>query len=197
MLSINSRNDGVGGGYARKAGHPTLGLTSGNTYPVHIKYKEEDIDEEELDSYVDDVIANKIRKVTDSNSTYRVDLGMSRGKDPDTLTKNAGRYSLAEFSGDHGTTIAKGISPRITYRTKTNTKGPSQNSQGSAKYIRSAPGRQDGTLDGWSHSPRPFIDDDDRNIYSLTDILEPVERSFYKHQNKINRIKKLFNSIEG
>ena len=87
--------------------------------------------------------------------------------------------------------LKRGLSPRITYRTRTNTKGPSQNAQGNAKYIRNMPGRQDGTLDGWSHAPRPKFYEDDDNVWSLSDI-DPYDNAM----NRQNRIKKYIQSLE-
>lgn len=185
MISINSYDLNTGGGYGRRGGHPVLGTTSGQTSVKHIAdYNDEEDYDDDLDMYVDDVLKKRLNKRLDVGPSTVTDIGMRRGgRDAGSMTKNVGGYM--QEAPTHTTTASKGLSPRMTYRTRTNTKGPSLGTQGSAKYIRSMPGRQDGTLDGWSHAPRPKTYEDDENIWSLSDI-DPHNRAV-KRQNRIRR----------
>ena len=186
MSSINSYDLNVGGGYARRGGHPVLGTTSGQTSVKHIfdlESSSQDEDHDELDTFVDTLTKKSLQKKLDTGPSTVVDLG--RRRDVGTLAgKNIGGY-VNELQ-DHTTTVPQGLSPRLTYRSKSNTKGPALGAQGSAKYIRSMPGRQDGTLDGWSHAPRPKFYEDDDNIWSLSDMGDPHDRAI-KRQNKIRK----------
>ena len=138
-------------GNLRGGGHPTIGTTRGQERPMSIPAWDktdddvEDDDDDDIEQSVKKALRKKIVNMSDSQSVSRVDLG-ARGKDPGNFVTNVGGIMM-EYS-DHTTPIMQGISPRITYRTARNTKGPAMSTQANAKYIRSMPGRQDGTLDG-------------------------------------------------
>lgn len=187
MLSINSYDLNTGGGYARKGGHPVLGTTSGQTSVKHIAdYNDEDIEEDDLDLYVDDVLKKKLDRQLDTGSSTVVDPGMRR-RDAGTMTKNVGGYMN---EAPHTNTAAKGLSPRLTYRGK-NTKGPALGAQGSATYIRSRPGRISGTQYGTSRAPLPKHYEDDYNVWSLQDI-DPHDKAMQRQ----NRVRKFIFSLE-
>ena len=191
MLSINSYDLNTGGGYARRGGHPALGTTSGQTSVKHIaNYNEEQYDDD-LDDYVDDILGVKkqIGKKVDTGASTVVDVGMRRGgRDAGTLTKNIGGYM--QETPDHTTTVAKGLSPRLTYRGK-NTKGPALGAQGAATYIRNRPGRISGTQYGTSRAPLPRHHEDDYNVWHLNDI-DPHSRAIQRQ----NRVRKFIFSLE-
>ena len=180
-------------GNVKGGGHPTTGLTRGQERPLSVTAwdkTEEDEEPEDLDDdfeeFVRDEVRNKIIGMSDTQSQPRVDLG-ARGKDAANFVTNVGGIMME----NHTTVAMKGLSPRMTYRSNSNSKGPAMGVQGSAMYIRSKPGRQDGTLDGWGHAPRPKFYEDDENIWSLSDI--------NIHDNAINRqnrIKKYIQSLE-
>jgi len=183
-----------GGINIKGGGHPALGKTRGQTFPMHIKGYDGQSgieDEEEwndIDDFVDDVVKKKITKSTDGSSVYRKDLGVRR--DVGNMVTNVGGYLTMEFAGDHTTHAVKGLSPRLTYRSKTNTKGPSMNGQGRATYIRNKPGSISGTQFGTSRAPLPKHYEDDDNIWSLSEI-DPHDKAM-KRQNRIrNYIKTL------
>ncbi len=198
-LTIGKSHDAnVGGGYGRTTGgHPVTGKTRGMTFPMYQYSEEEEIentlDDEELDDFVD--VVNAIRAKTTSGASVRKDFGNRADRGDFTGTNVGGISSLTEFS-DHTTTAVKGISPRLTYRTRTNTKGPAMGSQSNAMYIRSAPGRISGTQYGTSRSPLPRHNEDDELIFSLTDLKDPMERAFLKHQKNVNRVKNMIISLE-
>ena len=176
-----------------KGGHPALGKTHGQTFPMHnVIYESEE--DEEMDEYVnslyelDDDLIDAIGSKT--NSVYhRGDLSM-RADRGDRTGKNVG--GVGSLMEQHTTNVVKGISPRLTYRTKTNTKGPGFGTQGSAKYIRNRNHFYTGTQYGTSRAPKPHFDDgsSSKRIWSLTD-LDP--NSAWKRHN---RIKKYINSLE-
>ena len=172
-------------------GHPALGKTSGQTFPMHnVDYETEE--DEEVDDYVnslygiDDELIDSIGSKT--NSTYYRGDPSGRADRGDRTGKNVGGIaSLMEEQ--HTTNITKGISPRLTYRTKTNTKGPAFGTQGSAKYIRNRNHFYTGTQYGTSRAPKSYFDDGVR-VWSLSD-LSP--NSAWKRHN---RLKKYINSLE-
>ncbi len=183
-----------GAGYGRTSqGHPVQGRTQGMTMPVYQYAEEEEIEnleDDDMDDFVD--VVNAIRAKTRSGRYFRKDF--SNRADRGSFTgRNVG--GLKELS-DHTTTVVQGISPRISYRSKTNTKGPALGAQGSAMYIRDAPGRIGGTHYGTSRAPLPRHDEEDDNIFSLMDLKDPMERSFLKHQKRVNRIKNMIISLE-
>ena len=184
----------AGAGYGRTAqGHPVTGRTRGMSFPMY-QYGEkeeiENIEDEDLDDFVDAV--NAIRAKTSSGAYFKRDFGRRADRGDFTGTNVGG---LKELS-DHTTTAAKGISPRLSYRSKTNTKGPALGSQSSAMYIRDRPGRIGGTQYGSSRAPLPRHDEEDDNIFSLVDLKDPMERSFLKHQKRVNRLKNMIISLE-
>jgi len=184
-------------GNVRGGGHPITGRTRGQTFPIYDKnindepafldYDEEDPDDEydDVDKYVD-----KIRRKTDSYSVPRSDLGMRR--DVGNAVTNVGGYLTMERSSTHTNTAMTGMSPRLSYRSKKNTKGPAFGTQGSATYIRNKPGRISGTQYGTSRAPLPKHYEDDYNIWSLSDI-DPYDNAI-KRQNSI---KNYIHSLEG
>tara|TARA_Y100001973_G_C5124500_1_gene294405 strand:- start:104 stop:604 length:501 start_codon:yes stop_codon:yes gene_type:complete len=158
------------------------------------QYREEEeienIEDEDLDDFVD--VVNAIRAKTRSGKYIQRDLSNRADRGSFTGTNVGG---LKELS-DHTTTAVKGISPRLSYRSNTNTKGPAFGVQTPATYIRDRPGRISGTQYGTSRAPMPIVDDDETSIFSISDLSDPMERSFIKHQKRVNRIKNMINSLE-
>ena len=183
-----------GSGYGRTSqGHPTTGRTLGMTIPMYQYSEEEEIEnleDEELDDFVD--VVNAIRAKTHSGKYFRKDYSRRADRGSFTGTNVGG---LKELS-DHTTTAVQGLSPRLSYRSNTNTKGPAFGAQTPATYIRNRPGRKSGTQYGSSRAPLPIDDSDDSNIFSLADLSDPMERSFAKHQKRVNRIKNMIISLE-
>ena len=173
-----------------KGGHPALGKTSGQTFPMH--YGEYNINEDdELDDYVDsldeidDDLIDAIGSKTDA--LYQRGDPSRRADRGDRTGKNVG--GVGSMLEQHTTNVVKGISPRLTYRSKKNTKGPALGTQGSAKYIRNKNHFYTGTQYGTSRAPKPFFDDGDR-VWSLSN-LDP-DSAWKRH----NRIKNYINSLE-
>ncbi len=189
-----SHDSNHGAGYGRTSqGHPVAGRTLGMTIPRY-QYREEEeienIEDEDLDDFVD--VVNAIRAKTRSGKYIQRDLSNRADRGSFTGTNVGG---LKELS-DHTTTAVKGISPRLSYRSNTNTKGPAFGVQTPATYIRDRPGRISGTQYGTSRAPMPIVDDDETSIFSISDLSDPMERSFIKHQKRVNRIKNMINSLE-
>ena len=198
LTIAKSHDSNVGGGYGRTSqGHPVTGRTRGMTFPVYQYQEKEEIenilDDEELDDFVD--VVNAIRAKTRTGAYIKKDFSRRADRGDFTGTNVGGISSLTEFS-DHTTTVVQGISPRLTYRTNTNTKGPSLGSRASAMYIRDKPGSRSGTQYGTSRAPYPRYDEEDDSIFSLMDLKDPMERAFLKHQKRVNRIKNMIISLE-
>ncbi len=183
-----------GGGYGRKGGHPAVGQTRGQETTIYtplddVDDQELDDSDEEVDTFVDDLIS-KIRSKTDSAAIYR--RHQSGRKDRGNMVTNVGGYGLSETLSQHTNTAVKGISPRLTYRSKN--KGPAFGAQAAATYIKNAPGRKSGTQYGTSRAHKLLTDIEDESIFNLDAMLDPMERSFHRQQN---RIRKLFNSLNN
>jgi len=173
-------------GHAQAGDNPVLGKTRGQTFPMHIKHiddEAEGIVYDDEDEEFDEVDIDAIKQRTDAYSLPRNDLGQKH-RDLGNAVTNVGGYLTMEFAGDHTTTVSKGLSPRLTYRAN-NTKGPSMNAQGSATYIRNAPGRKSGTHFGTARAPLPKDYEDDENIWSLSDI-DPADQAM-ERQNRVMR----------
>lgn len=159
MFKPTPHYDNNGGGYGRTSTGGSYGRSQGNTMPVY-QYKDEDVDkrkdDDELDTFVDDVISQKIAS--------RTNMG------PDKLGNRMGRRDRGSFTGKNlgGLPIME-LSSVPTIKS----------------YLTTAPGRISGDLYGWSHPPLPIDSEEGENpIFSLADILDPMERSFVKHQKK-------------
>jgi hypothetical protein len=180
-------NYDTGGGYG-KLGKPSPVLgsqTSGQEKIRHIyDISTEDSDSEEIDNNEMDDFVTKINSKVNGHKP-KSDLG--NRKDNATLANN-NHMSIFEYALNHKNHAMKGISPRLTYRSKTNTKGPALGTQSSASYIRNSPGRKSGTQYGTSRKHKILTDIEDNNIFNLSDILNPVEISFKRHNNKTKKI---------
>lgn len=203
-IGVTKAHDGnSGGGYGRiKVGHPTQGMTQGQARPFYQYTEEDESEPEEIEDMLDlpRKIINKIRAVADTGA-YRNPNRSGRADRSAADGRNQG--SQMGISEDHTTPISKGISPRLTYRQKKspgpvpkNTKGPAFGAQSTAQYIRNRPGRISGTQYGTSRAPLPRADEFDDPIFSLFDLKDPMERSFLRHQKRVNRIKSLINEME-
>ena len=174
-------------GHAQAGDNPVLGKTRGQSFPMHVKHRDDEAEElvyDEEDEEFDEIDPAAIKSRTDAYAVQRNDLGQKH-RDLGNAITNVGGYLTMEFASDHTTPVMKGISPRITYRAN-NTKGPSQNAQGAATYIRNAPGRKSGTQFGTSRAPLPKEYEDDENVWSLSDIGDPYEKAV-ERQNKLRR----------
>ena len=176
--------------YDPGAGYGSLGSsssivgkqTAGKEKVRHIYDTEDELeyDEDELDDFVAN-IGSKI-----DGHKHMSDPG--NRKDNATLVSN-NHMSIFEYAGHHKNYASKGITPRFSYRSKKNTKGPALGVQSSATYIRNRPGRKSGTQYGTSRKHKILTNiEDDNPIFSLKDLLDPVEISFKRHNNKTKKI---------
>lgn len=163
------------------------------TRPVYLGYEarhEDDLgdDEEEEDEELDSFV-NTINNKTQKGIERKLGMNYLGGTDSSRTDKASlvGNNGILEFSGDHTTTMSKGLSPRMSYRGK-NTKGPALGAQGSATYIRNKPGRISGTQFGTSRPHKILTDLEDENIFNLSDMPDPMERSFIRQQNRVKKV---------
>ena len=140
---LNNYDPGAGYGKLGKNNSVLGNQTSGQEKVRHIYdlAPDNNIDEEEMDDFVN-IISSKV-----DGHKHVADLG--NRKDNATLANN-NHTSIFEYAGKHKNYVVKGLSPRLTYRSKTNTKGPALGVQSTAAYIRNRPGRKSGTQYGTS-----------------------------------------------
>ena len=179
-----------GGGYGiTNNSNKTLGSqTAGSNRTYHIYDIENshhpisDDDEKDVD---DEDVLSVNSKIGASQNLYKSDPG--HRKDNATLATN-NHYSIFEYAGDHKNYAVSGLSPRLTYRSKNNTKGPAFGTQSSATYIRNKPGRISGTQYGNSRPHKLLTDIEDESIFNLDDMVDQMERSMIRHNNATKEI---------
>jgi len=182
----------TGGGIAKNSSKDTKGIGPGDTFPLFIGTEpntptedEKNMDDDDLRAMVKSAVKNKIDSlVAYSNPIYRTDVSR-RGRDPDTLSKNPGRYSLME-AVDHTNKITQGMVTGLTYNN--NKKNASLSGAGNALFIRNRPGRISGDV-YFSRAPLPFSHEDDENIWSLSE-LDP-NNAMKRQKNLIKYIRSL------
>ena len=126
---------------------------------------------EEVESDVDlDVFVDVVNKTGNGLAMTATDSLAARGTDLGKFMTNVG--GIREFSGDHTTPIMKGMVPNITYRTKTNKKGPSFTGQAASLFVRDRPGRISGTQYGTSRAPLPRAEEDIEPAFNLQDLIK-------------------------
>lgn len=183
-------NYDTGGGYGKLSSDPSTVLGSQTAGREKVRYiydnhhddeiNEDEDEVKEIDDYVSKVIAKKV-----GGHKSKSDLG--NRKDNATLASN-NHTSIFEYAGAHKNYIVKGLSPRLTYRSKNNTKGPALGVQSSATYIKNRPGRKSGTQYGTSRKHKLMTNIEDGNIFNLSDLLDPMEISFRRHNNRTKKI---------
>ena len=181
-----------GGGYGVKNNsNSVLGSqTAGSNNIRHIYDIENsdyyDINDDNNDDDIDDEDKLNISaKLNTSHNVYKSDPGGR--KDNATLVTN-NHYSIFEDNSHHKTHAMQGISPRLTYRTNNNTKGPAFGVQSSATYIRNKPGKISGTQYGTSRSHKLLTDIEDESIFNLDDMIDQMERSMVRHNKATKQI---------
>jgi len=195
MINLTGfRDTKQGGGYGKIGGrHPSLGTTVGAPRPMADMYGTDytvdvdDEEDEELDSYVDDLldkVAKKIASRTDSRAVAKRDMGRRVDR-----AKFVGNNAILEKSV-HTTTARQGISP---FPQKKFT-GPGIGTGGASQAFKTTGNyKRTGTKYGTSRPHINLTDINDDNVFNLSDIMDPMERSFIRHQN---RIKKLLTMME-
>ena len=118
-------------------------------------------------------------------------LGMNYlgGTDRSRTDKAAfvGNNSILEFGGDHTTTARKGITPFRQKRGKT--AGPPMGSGNAGQAFRTTGNfRGIGTQYGSSRPHKLLTDIEDDNVLNLSDLADPMERSFLRHQNRVKNV---------
>ena len=139
---------------------------------------DDDIDEE-LSEEESESVASKINY---SFTQPRNDPGRKR---TDARPGTNQPFGLMEYSGDHTHYATPGISP---YRQPPHTAGAI--TAGGAEQIYRTTGnyKRTGTLQGFSKPHKKLTPIDDRPIFNLSDMDDPMERSFLRQQNQIKRI---------
>jgi hypothetical protein len=177
----------TGGGYGRQGGkHPTLGLTSGNARPMHNPiYSNQLTDDEadEIDNFVDDVNQDTKKKIHNKALLGIGPIDNSR-VDRASLASN-NHTGIFEFADHHMNTIRKGISP---YPQPKHTGGPIGTGGSGQAFRTTGNYRRIGTQYGSSRPHKLYTDIEDNNIFNLSDMLHPMERSFKRQQSRVKKV---------
>ena len=174
----------------QKFGHDHLGKQSyGKNKEIHQYETDEQIDEdEELDEFVDSV-TNKINSKIGLSGKQKI-TDFFRGRQDNAGQAKNQPMGLYEFSGNHKNTIRKGISPFKQSKHS----GPPIGGGGSGQAFRTTGNyKRTGSFFGYSRPHKIMTSLEDENIFNLQDMLNPMERSFVRQQNKI---KKVFKTIK-
>jgi len=156
----------------------------GSERPVYNKAWE---DEEELDIDLDvdveDDIRKKIRSVI---SPYDIS---SIGLEPQRRDMNS--FASPQLIGEktHTTTARSTISPFSHKQLYPNGTGPIIGTGGSNQAFRTTGNfKHIGSESGYVDPGTVMFSDDDEPLYDIRDILDPMERSFRKHQKSIKNV---------
>ena len=159
----------------------------GVSRPMYQYDYEEDLDlyDEEIDDYVDDLVGDDVdidlHKKIGSEYLGGTDSYRSRG----SSSYYVGGNYLYEFSGNHRNVARKGISPFKQPKHS----GPPLGTGGSNQAFRTTGNFIGiGTQYGSSRPHKLMTDIEDNNIFSLSDLDDPMERSFKRRNNKVKKI---------
>lgn len=168
----------------QKFGHKHLGKQSyGQSKQIH-QYDLSEDEEEELDDFVDQVNNSKIAAKTGASGKVKVSDFLRGRQDNAGPTKNQ-PMGLYEFSGYHKNPIRRGISP---YKQPKHS-GPPLGGGSSGQAFRTTGNfKRTGSFFGFSRPHKNLSTVEDENIFNLSDILHPLERSFKRQQNRIRKI---------
>ena len=143
-----------------------------------------DLSDEELDDYVDNLVIDneiELNKKIGANYLGGTDFYPSRG----SKQYNVGGNYLYEFSGDHKTVARKGISPFKQPKHS----GPPLGTGGSSQAFKTTGNFIGiGTQYGSSRPHKLLTKIEDDNIFNLSDLNDPMERSFIRRNNRVKKI---------
>lgn len=177
----------------QKFGHDHLGKSSYGKNKIIYQYELDDKDgelddkDDELDEFVYDINKKIKQKIAPSGKIKITDTLAGR-QDNAGPAKNQ-PMGLMEYDGDHMTYAKKGISP---FKQKKHTGGPIGTGGSGQAFKTTGNYKRTGSFFGYSRPHKILTDVEDENIFNLKDMLNPIERSFNRQQN---RIKKLFSII--
>jgi len=177
----------LGQGYGQIKNGPLGSQRSlGGNYGIYDEpdpYNIEDVDDENID----------IKSKIDGDIPFS-----DPGSKANRLSSYTGGYTNLAEESNHTNTAVQGISPNLSYRGSKGQK-VTKTSMSSTSYpkLYNRP-RVDMTATqyGTSRAPLPNHSDQNTNVWSLNDMLDNHEYALHKHQNNINRIKKIINEIK-
>ena len=156
----------------------------GRTRPMYITEPEEFEEDEELDDFVDTVNAKAQKGIE-----KKLGLNYLGGTDSSRSDKAAyvGNNAILEFAGDHTTTARKGITPFRQKRGKS--AGPPMGTGNAGQAFKTTGNfRGIGTQFGSSRPHKLLTDIEDDSVFDLSDMADPMERSFLRHQNRVKKV---------
>jgi hypothetical protein len=172
-------------GTPTSGGSISLGKTRGNEFPIYTPLDEPTFeDEDDCDDEFPEEDLN-LSNIDSAQPRARVDIG--------------NRYDVGNFVTNRGiketvhtNKVPQGIATGLSYRKPSGGKNKGSSITGrSSSYPMFNPGnfKRTGTQFGTSRAPKPPPDEENENpIYSLDDILHPMELSFHRQQNRIKKI---------
>lgn len=149
-----------------------------HTFPMYGFSTDE---EKEIDEYINSLEDEVPEKVSAGIATK---LAVpTAGKNSIDRAYWVGNNHILEFSGDHRNTARQGISPFKQPKHS----GPPLGTGGSSQAFRTTgPYKRTGTQYGTSRAHKLLTDVEDDSIFSLSDMIDQMERSYMRR----NRVKK-------
>tara|TARA_Y100001973_G_C5103046_1_gene283734 strand:- start:153 stop:716 length:564 start_codon:yes stop_codon:yes gene_type:complete len=173
----------------QKFGHDHLGKYSYGKGKEIYQYKnslqEED---DELDEFVNDVDNDKINGKIGMSGKIKISDFLRGRQDNAGPAKN---YPLDEYAGNHRNPIRKGISP---YKQPKHSGPPLGTGSASQAFKTTGNYRRTGTHFGYSRPHKLLTNVEDENIFNLEDMLQPLDRSFKRQQNRIKNLFEIINN---
>jgi hypothetical protein len=153
-------------------------------YQYDYEQDQNDEDENLIDDYVDDLlddkVDNKLHKMIGSEYSGGVDTYPNKG----SRQYNVGGNYLHEFSGDHRNTARKGISP---FKQPKHSGAPIGSGGSNQAFRTTGNFIGIGTQYGTSRPHKLLTDIEDDPIESLDQMLDPMERSFLRRNNRVRK----------
>ena len=153
-------------------------------------------DYEELDRFVDDINNQEDEDdfIDDVDLSNKLDMNYLGGTDSPvprgSRTYYVGGNIMYEYSGNHRNYARKGISP---FKQPKHSGGPIGTGGSGQAFRTTGNFRGIGTQYGSSRPHKNLTDIEDENLWDISKIKDPMERSFLRHNN---RVKKVLNLIK-
>ena len=178
----------------QKFGHDHLGKQSYGKNQIIHQYETEqhlDEDDDELDDFVDNI--NKdISSKTDVSGKVKISDFLRGRQDNAGPAKNQ-PLGLMEFSGKHKNTTRKGISP---FKQPKHSGAPIGTGGAGHAFKTTGNYKRTGSYFGFSRPHKLLTNVEDENIFNLSDMLNPLDRSFRRQQNRIKHLFEIINSYQ-
>jgi len=155
----------------------------GTSRPAY-QYPEIGLSEKEIDEYIDSVLEDEEEIDIHAKIDTHV-LGLSSPTPRGSKQYYVGGNNIFEYAGDHKNYARKGISP---YKQPKHS-GPPLGTGGSNQAFRTTGNFLGiGSQFGWSRPHKIATSIEDENIWHISKIKDPMERSFLRHNNRVKKV---------